>query len=428
MSLAAFESVATATAMPVVARALDALDGYTWAFTAFVVASLLGMVTAGVWSDAGGPRMPTVVGVAGFTIGSVISGAANTLGVLIVGRAVQGVGSGAIVVAVYVIIARTYPDALRPKAFSALAAAWVLPALVGPPIAGWLADSVTWRAVFWLVPLLVVWPLVVIVRHIPADERTPIAANGWARIRMGALTAVGLFAIQDGALREGPLAVPEVLLGLGCVVLGTRALLPPGALAFGRGLPTTVMMRGLLASAFFSAEVFVPLALVQLRGATTTQAGMALAGAALTWAAGSAIQGRVHAEADRSRLVQIGAVLVTIAILIVPVALMEEMPVLLVPVAWAIGAFGMGLSIPSVSVQAMRLTSAQTQGMTSAGLQLIDATCVVVAAAAVGVVYSLAERADLVSWTTFAVIYVISASIGVLAAGLAPRMKPVPSR
>lgn len=427
MSLAAFESVATATAMPVVARALDALDGYTWAFTAFVVASLLGMVTAGVWSDASGPRTPTVVGVIGFTVGSVISGAANTLSILIVGRAVQGVGSGAIVVAVYVIIARTYPEALRPKAFSALAAAWVVPALVGPPIAGWLADSVTWRAVFWLVPVLVIWPLVVIVRHIPSDERTSIDRAGWTRIRMGTITAAGLFALQDGALREGLLAVPEVLIGLALVAVGTRALLPPRALTFGRGLPTTVMMRGLLASAFFSAEVFVPLALVQLRGATTTQAGMSLAAAAVTWAAGSAIQGRVHAGADRSRLVQIGSVLVTVAILIVPVALMEAMPTWLVAVAWAIGAFGMGLSIPSVSVQAMRLTSHETQGMTSAGLQLIDATCVVVGAAAVGLVYSLAERADAVSWTTFAVIYVLSASIGLLAAVLAPRMKPVPA-
>lgn len=428
MSLAAFESVATATAMPVVARELDALDGYTWAFTAFVVASLLGMVTAGVWSDAGGPRTPAVVGVSCFTIGSLINGAANSLGVLVAGRSVQGVGSGAIVVAVYVIIARRYPDALRPKAFSALAAAWVLPALVGPPIAGWLADSVTWRAVFWLVPVLVAWPVVVIVRHIPPDVRSPISGLGFARVRMGVLAAVGLFAIQDGALREGVFAVLEVVVGLVCVVVGLRALLPPRALAFGRGLPTTVMMRGLLASAFFSAEIFVPLALVQLRGATTTQAGLSLAGAALTWAAGSAVQSRMPADADRSRLVRIGAVLVALAILIVPMALMNRMPIWLVPMAWAIGAFGMGLSIPSVSVQAMRLTSVETQGMTSAGLQLMDAACVVVAAAVVGAVYSAAERVDAVSWSTFAVVYAISAAIGVLAALLAPRMRPVPAQ
>lgn len=428
MSLSAFESVATATAMPVVARALDALDSYTWAFTAFVVASLLGMVASGVWSDAAGPRTPTVVGIAGFTVGSLIAGAATSLGVLVVGRAIQGVGAGAVIVAVYVVIARAYPPELRPKAFSALAAAWVLPALVGPPIAGWLADSVTWRAVFWLVPVLVVWPLIVIVRHIPADRDGRVSSAGWARVRMGMLTAIGLFVIQDGALREPVIGIAEVLVGLVAVVVGARALLPARALTFGRGLPTTVMMRGLLASAFFSAEVFVPLALVQLRGATTTQAGLALAGAALTWSLGSALQGRVHADTDRSRYVQIGSVLVTIAILGVPVALIDGMPAWLVPVAWAVGALGMGLSIPSVSVQAMRLTSAEAQGMTSAGLQLVDAAFVVIGAAAVGIVYAVAERSDAVSWQTFAVIYLLSATIGIAATALAPRMKPALQR
>lgn len=429
MSLSAFESVATATAMPVIAQALDALDGYTWAFTAFVVASLLGMVAAGVWSDAGGPRTPTIVGVLAFTVGSVISGAANALGALIVGRVIQGIGAGAVVVAVYVIIARTYPDDLRPRAFSALAAAWVLPALIGPPIAGWLADSVTWRAVFWLVPLLVVWPLVIIMRHLPHDVGTRITGSGWERVRMGALAAAGLFAVQDGALREAVIGVPEVLVGLTAVAIGTRALLPPRSLTFGRGLPTTIMMRGLLASAFFSAEVFVPLALVQLRGATTTQAGMSLAVAAVTWAAGSALQGRMDAAADRSRFVQVGAALVAISIALVPVALSDAIPSFwAVAIVWAVGAFGMGLSIPSVSVQAMRLTSERTQGMTSAGLQLIDAACVVIGAAAVGVIYSIAQRGEAVSWTTFTVIYLLSAVIALAAAVLAPRMQPVPTQ
>lgn len=86
----------------------------TWAFNSFVVASLLSMVAGGLWSDARGPRGPLVAGVAAFTVGAVIAGSANGLGLLVAGRALQGMGAGAVIVAVYVLIARSYPVDLRP--------------------------------------------------------------------------------------------------------------------------------------------------------------------------------------------------------------------------------------------------------------------------------------------------------------------------
>ena len=71
MTLAAFEAIAAATAMPVVARELDALSGYTWAFNAYIVASLIAMVIAGLRCDATGPRGPIIAGIAAFAVGSV---------------------------------------------------------------------------------------------------------------------------------------------------------------------------------------------------------------------------------------------------------------------------------------------------------------------------------------------------------------------
>ena len=178
ITLVAFEAIGTATAMPVVAKDLDALAGYTWAFNAYIVASLFAMVLGGLWSDATGPRGPLIAGVASLSGGAVIAGAAFDLSSLVVGRALQGFGGGLLIVAVYVLIARAYPVDMRPKAFSVLAAAWVVPSLVGPVIAGWLSDAVTWRAVFWLVPIFVIPP------HHPAVP-APVRASGRqaARVR-----------------------------------------------------------------------------------------------------------------------------------------------------------------------------------------------------------------------------------------------------
>lgn len=120
IALTAFEGIGTATAMPLVARELDALSSYTWAFNAFVVASLLGMVIGGLWSDAAGPRGPVIAGIGTFTAGAVLAGAAAGLPLLVTGRALQGFGAGAVIVAVYVLIARSYSVEMRPKAFAIL--------------------------------------------------------------------------------------------------------------------------------------------------------------------------------------------------------------------------------------------------------------------------------------------------------------------
>jgi MFS family permease len=104
---------------------------------------LLAIVVDGLWSDGQGPRRPIIAGAITLAVGSVVAGLANGLVVLIVGRALQGFGGGILIVALYVFIARAFDVDTRPKAFSVLATAWVVPSLVGPLVAGWLAENVS---------------------------------------------------------------------------------------------------------------------------------------------------------------------------------------------------------------------------------------------------------------------------------------------
>ena len=99
--------------------------------------------------------------------------------------------------------------------------------------------------------------------------------------------------MQDGVLRLSVLGAVELAVGLAILLVSLRYLLPRGALLLRRGLPASVMMRGFLAGAFFSAEVFVPLALVQVRGLTITQAGLTLAVSATMWSVGAFVQARI---------------------------------------------------------------------------------------------------------------------------------------
>ncbi|MEU2911474.1 MFS transporter [Streptomyces massasporeus] len=157
--LIAFEATAVGTAMPVAARELDGVSLYAFAFSGYFTTSLFGMVLSGQWSDRRGPLAPLTTGITSFGAGLLLSGTAGTMWVFILGRAVQGFGGGLVIVALYVVVGRAYPERLRPAIMAAFAASWVLPSIVGPLAAGTVTEQLGWRWVFVGIPVLVVFPL-----------------------------------------------------------------------------------------------------------------------------------------------------------------------------------------------------------------------------------------------------------------------------
>lgn len=222
MSLVAFESLAVTTIAPTFARALGGMDLYGWVFSSFLLMSLLSIIVAGEHIDRNGPWPALAAGLVLFGSGLLISGFAPSMLVLLGGRALQGLGGGAINTALYASINLAYPDALRPRMMALLSTAWILPTLIGPALAGFIADATTWRAVFvGIVPLLVVLAALIapsfrrLRRGAPSTE-TP-AASGFVRALQATLGA-SLFLFGLSA------ASPFVALAL--VILGALSGLP----------------------------------------------------------------------------------------------------------------------------------------------------------------------------------------------------------
>ena len=149
VTIVAFESMAVSTAMPTVARELDAVRSYGFAFSVMLTAQLLGIVLAGVWTDRSGPLPGLFVGQALLAAGAATCGSSTRLDVFLVGRALTGLGGGLLVVMLYVVAGRVYPEQMRPKLFTYISAAWVVPSLAGPPLSAWLTENLSWRWVFW---------------------------------------------------------------------------------------------------------------------------------------------------------------------------------------------------------------------------------------------------------------------------------------
>ncbi|MFJ8491448.1 MFS transporter [Streptomyces sp. NPDC094038] len=392
--LIAFEATAVGTAMPVAARELDGLSLYAFAFSGYFTTSLFGMVLAGQWSDRKGPLGALTAGIGAFAAGLVVAGTAQGMWVFVAGRAVQGFGGGLVIVALYVVVGRAYPERLRPAIMAAFAAGWVVPSIVGPLAAGTVTEQLGWRWVFLGIPVLVVFPVALALPRIRRRAGGPVAAEGERgafdrrRIRLAFGISLGAGLLQYAAQDLRWVSVIPGLLGGALLVPAVLGLLPRGTYRAARGLPSVVLLRGVAAGAFVSAESFVPLMLVTQRGLSPTLAGFSLAAGGVTWAVGSWVQARPRMEPYRERLMTVGMVLVAAAVAAAPAVLVPGVPVWTVAVAWAFGCFGMGLVIASASVLMLRLSAPAEAGANSAALQISDALSNVVLLAVAGAAFA----------------------------------------
>ncbi|WP_030241792.1 MULTISPECIES: MFS transporter [unclassified Streptomyces] len=393
--LVAFEATAVGTAMPVAARELDGVSLYAFAFSGYFTTSLFGMVLSGQWSDRRGPTGPLTTGIASFGAGLLLSGTAGAMWVFILGRAVQGLGGGLVIVALYVVVGRAYPERLRPAIMAAFAASWILPSIVGPLAAGAVTEQLGWRWVFVGIPVLVVFPLALALPQIRRRASGPVATpDGKAhsldrrRIRLALGISLGAGLLQYAAQDLRPLSLLPGAAGLALIVPAVLGLLPKGTYRAARGLPSVVLLRGVAAGSFIAAESFVPLMLVTQRGLSPTLAGFSLAAGGGTWALGSWVQSRPRVEPYRERLTTVGMLLVAAAVATAPSVLIDSVPVWTVAAAWGFGCFGMGLVISSTSVLLLKLSAPEEAGTNSAALQISDGLSNVVLLSAGGAAFA----------------------------------------
>ncbi|RZU37223.1 MFS transporter [Streptomyces sp. BK022] len=424
--LIAFEATAIGTVMPVAARELDGVSLYAFAFSGYFTTSLTGMVLAGQWADRRGPLAALACGIGAFAGGLVVSGTAQVMWVFILGRAVQGFGGGLVIVAVYVVVGRAYPERLRPAIMAGFAAAWVVPSIVGPLASGAVAEHLGWRWVFLGIPLLVLLPLGLALPQIrrraggPVDHDAGVPAFDRRRIRLALTVSLGAGLVQYAAQDLRPLSLVPGILGAALLVPAVLRLLPRGTYRAARGLPSVVLLRGLSAGSFIAAESFVPLMLVTQRGLSPTLAGFSLAAGGLTWAAASWVQSRDRMEPYRERLMTFGMVLVAAAVATAPAVLIPAVPVWTVAVAWGFGCFGMGLVISSTSVLLLKLSAPAEAGANSAALQISDALSNVVLLAAAGAAFAALGSTGT---TAFAAVFLPMAAVALVGAWVTTRLR-----
>ncbi|MGQ0481249.1 MAG: MFS transporter [Pseudonocardia sp.] len=374
--MVAFEAMGVGTAMPAMVADLGALALYAWPFVAFMAAAVFGTAVGGRWCDLAGPRLPLLTAPLVFGAGLLVAATAGGMAQLLVGRVLQGLGAGALIVACYVLIAVVYPRRTRPAVFGLLSSAWVLPSLVGPPAAGLVTERLSWHWVFLgLVPAvaLAVGLLVPAVRRLgppPAGERGPRGASrGVVLAALGA--GLGVSALSWAGQHPGWVAGAVLLGALAVLVPSMRRLMPAGVFRVRAGVPAVVASRGLLAGVFFTANSFVPLILTSTHGWSLTAAGGPLVVGSLGWSAAAAWQGR-HPDLARPRLLRIGFVLVGAGVLGLLAVAPGWAPGWVSLPAWAVAGVGMGLGFSSVSYLLLAHSDPARTGFNTSAAQMSD--------------------------------------------------------
>jgi MFS family permease len=437
VTIIAFEAMAISTAMPAVAKDLDAVKSYGLAFSFMLTAEMLGIVLAGVWADRRGPLPSLFAGQLLMAAGSAMAGLAPTFTVLLAGRLVAGLGAGLILVALYVVIGRAYPDALRPRVFSWVSAAWVLPSLIGPPIAGWLTSTWSWRWVFLIVlaPIAVTFAVVstqsnritgdasanVTVTPDQGAADDPSVPADRSGHRMLALLGLGV-AVSAGVMQWGSTqlaaahGLPVILTALGLVGIAATAprLVPAGTLLMSRGLPAVMMSRFLLTASFNGALTFVPLMLVNERRLSLTTAGVMLTVGALGWSFGSFVQGHHVMRNRRSELVVSGGASLAVGVMLLAAIAQFDWHYYLVGLATALCGLGMGLAMSSTSVLSLALSPVSDHGRTSSSLQVSDVLGSVMGISAAGAVFAAMHSAHGSDIHVFELIWLALAAVAAL--------------
>ena len=425
VTIIAFEFMAISTAMPAAAEELGAVRSYGLAFSVMLTGQLLGIVIAGVWSDRSGPLPGLYAGQLLFAGGAAICGLATSFPILLVGRAVTGLGAGLVIVVLYVVVGRVYPGELRPKVFAWVSAAWVLPSLVGAPLSAWLTTSFTWRLVFW-----VVVPPALVTLFVIASQRTAISRGGDVResdaterashrrtAGAGVLVALAAGLLQLGTYDQVRLASWETVaavVGVAGLLVVTPRLLPPGTLRMARGLPSVIVSRFLLNAAFNGTITYIPLMFTQERGATLALAGLMLTVGSLGWSFGSWVQGRATFSGRRWVLVSAGGAAVAVGAASMVVITATGLSLWFFAPAMVATGLGMGLGSTSLSVILLDLVPVTEHSTASAALQLSDVLGSVIGIAAASAIFATLHISGGGDKHTYVVIWSVLAAVAAL--------------
>jgi MFS family permease len=391
------------TILPSVVRDVGGLAYYAWNITLFVVASIVGSALTSKLLDKLGPRRAYLLGLAVFTLGSILCATALSMPWMLAGRSVQGLGGGLLAALGYALIPVLFEQRLWSRAVALESGMWGVATLLGPAVGGLFAAGGAWRLAFWCLLPVALLQAVIVAGQL-GGKPTQGGASDPVRIpllKIALLALSVLLVALAGQVEDlvGKLLGVAAGLAAGVLVawLDRRpgvALLPTGAYQLSTGMGKVFACVCLLMIGSMT-EIFVPYFLQTLHGYAPLQAGYMTAAMAGGWSLASLLSS-ARSGRDADLMVRIGPLAMTLSLLALVLLLPGDVDVDVgvegLWLALALGGVGLGIGLgwPHLLTRVLKSARRGEENLASAGITTVQLYAMAIGAALAGLTVNAA--------------------------------------